>query len=556
LNALNRKIKDAMGGSVKSHQKVKQRYYSGHPSLSALLASHAGEARKPKPAPEARHVLEDILARPTVRRVLGWLAVENRDGVSRLEQIFQSYDLSDRPFLERCKFTLPHLAISLSLIRAGGDKEAAKAKLFHHHPTVRALALTARSVAHYGLTVPQRFVAPLLVVWNITRACNLECQHCYENATHKPERDELTLGEKIGVVDELATGGVPFLAIAGGEPLVCKDFWPVAEYAHKRGIPLTVATNGTMITPEVAARLVESGVKYVEVSVDSTRPEEHDAFRGRRGSWAKAVQGIRNLVQAGMRTGLAMCFIRETYRTVDDAIHFAIELGCKTFSHFNFIPAGRGEGIVGSDLTTNQREWVIQRLAWHLQEGKINVISTAPQFGRACIAYGSAEGVFAIGHAGRGTGQRTKVLARYIGGCGAGRCYCAIQPNGDVTPCVYISSRVIGNLRSQRLGKIWDCELCCVLSDRADRGGHCRECKFQAYCGGCRARALAYTGDIKEGDPGCFYNQAESEEPLQLWEWSAQERGDLPPRQLAGFPSESENVLQVTAVGGKSVPMS
>ena len=86
-------------------------------------------------------------------------------------------------------------------------------------------------------------------------------------------------GEKIGIVDELARAGVPFMAIAGGEPLVCKDFWPVVEYAYKRGIHLTVATNGTMITPEVAARLVGSGVKYVEVSVDSIRPEEHDDFR-------------------------------------------------------------------------------------------------------------------------------------------------------------------------------------------------------------------------------------------------------------------------------------
>jgi sulfatase maturation enzyme AslB (radical SAM superfamily) len=261
MNVLNREIKDAMNRSVESDRKIKEGDYSGDPRLGTLAASHAAEPAKPKPMPEARHVLEDILARPAVRRVLGWLAVENRKGVSRLEQLFESYDRSDLPFLERCKFALPHLAISLSLKGAGLDKEAAKTKLFHHHPTVRALALTARSIARYGLTVPQRFVAPLLVVWNITRACNLECQHCYENATHKPERDELSLGEKVGVVDELATAGVPFLAIAGGEPLVCKDFWPVAEYAHKRGIHLTVATNGTMITPEVAARLVESGVK-------------------------------------------------------------------------------------------------------------------------------------------------------------------------------------------------------------------------------------------------------------------------------------------------------
>jgi radical SAM protein with 4Fe4S-binding SPASM domain len=558
MNVLDRKAEEAMGSNGGSDQKVKEGSYCGDPSLGTLCAIHAAEPGKPKPVPEARHVLEDILSSLAARRILGWLAAENRNDVSRFEQIFESYECSDLPLLERCKLALPHLAIGLSLKRAGLDKEAAKNKLFHHHPTVRALALTARRIAHFGLTAPQRFVAPLHVVWNITRACNLECHHSYENATHKPAKDGLTLEEKIGVVDELAKAGVPFLAIAGGEPLVCKDLWPAVEYAHKRGIHLTLASNGNMITPEVAARLVASGVKYVEVGIDSIRPEEHDAFRGMRGSWARSVQGIRNLVQAGMGTGLAMCFTRKTYRTVDDSIRFALELGCRTFSHFNFIPAGRGEGIVDSDLTPKQREWLLQRLGWHLQEGKITVISTAPQFGRACVTYGSPDGVFAIGHAGKGLGKQSMVLARYGGGCGAGRCYCAIQPNGEVTPCLYISSRVLGNLRSQSFGRIWDCELSSILSDCADRGGHCRACNFRAYCGGCRARALAYTGNIKAGDPGCFYNRAEMEELPRPWEWPEQEWGErvaFPP--LRVLPQDPQNVLQVAAAAREtSVPRS
>jgi radical SAM protein with 4Fe4S-binding SPASM domain len=427
------------------------------------------------------------------------------------------------------KWALPHLVIDAGLRCTGANKETAKAKLFHHHPTVRALALTARSIARYGLTAPQRFVAPLFVVWNITRACNLDCQHCYQKATHKPQRDELSWDERIGVVDELARVGVPFLAIAGGEPLVCRDFWPVVAHANKRGLHLTVATNGTLITPEVAARLMEAGVKYVEVSIDSTRRDEHDAFRGRPGSWAKSIDGIRNLVEAGMRTGFAMCFTRKTFLRVDEAIQFATDLGCATFSHFNFIPTGRGTGIRGDDLTPEQREWLIRRLVGHLQQGKINVISTAPQFGRACMAYGSPEGLFAVGHVGRGPGKQTQVLARYVGGCGAGRCYCALQPNGDLTPCVYIPSLVVGNLRTERLDKIWECDLFTLLSDRTDRGGHCRNCTFRACCGGCRARALAYTGNIKAGDPGCFYNRTETEELPQYWGAGAQERDACSP---------------------------
>jgi radical SAM protein with 4Fe4S-binding SPASM domain len=312
----------------------------------------------------------------------------------------------------------------------------------------------------------------------------------------------------LAVVDKLGAAGVPFLAIAGGEPLATRDIWPVLERARKRPIHVSLATNGTLLTPETVSRLIESGVKYVEVSVDSLLPEEHDRFRGQHGAWRRAIQGIRNLVAAGMRTGLATCFTRATVETVDEMVEFAIQLGCRTFSHFNFIPAGRARGISDEDPTPSQREWLMRRLVAHLQSGRINVISTTPQFGRSCAAHAPADGFFAMGHGGTGKGLQTLVLARYVGGCGAGRCYCAIQPNGDVTPCVYISGLKVGSLRSQSLEQIWDCSLFRVLSDRADRRDHCAICDDRASCGGCRARAFAYVGDIRAGDPGCGRNQA------------------------------------------------
>jgi radical SAM protein with 4Fe4S-binding SPASM domain len=99
------------------------------------------------------------------------------------------------------------------------------------------------------------------------------------------------------------------------------------------------------------------------------------------------------------------------------------------------------------------------------------------------------------------------VLSRYIGGCGAGRCYCAIQPNGDVTPCVYMPSLRVGNLKTTPFRQIWNCELFELLSDRENRTDHCAVCGDRAYCGGCRARAYAYTGDLRAGDPGCIRNK-------------------------------------------------
>ncbi len=456
---------------------------------------------------ETHHILENLLARPDIRKLLGWISSSKNGAPSLFERLCENYDRRGLPWRERWKWLFPSLLIDLALKRAGLDKELMKKKLFHHHPTVRALNLTARSIGRYGLNAPQRFAAPLFAVWNITQACNLRCKHCYQNASARPAPDELTLAEKLDVVDQLAAAGTPFLAIAGGEPLVCRDLWAVLEHATRRGIHLSLATNGTLLSPRNVQRLIEAGVKYVEASIDSLEPGEHDEFRGQSGSWARSIEGIRNSVSAGMRTGFAMCFTRDNVHRADEAIQFAIDLGCQTFSHFNFIPVGRGRDVVEYDLTPGQREQLMAVLFRRLQEGKINIISTAPQFARACVTFGSADGLFATGHVGTGRGSKTMVLSRYIGGCGSGRCYCAIQPNGDVTPCVYIPFESIGNLRNQRLAEVWECPLFESLSDRDQRGGHCRICGYRAYCGGCRARALAYTGDIQAGDPGCSFNQ-------------------------------------------------
>lgn len=453
-----------------------------------------------------RHVLEQILAWRLARRALGAMTRLDSTGTCFFERACEHYNNSGLRGRERLKWRLLDVVIDHTLKHARLDRDFMTEKLFHHQPTVRALALAGRSVARYGLAAPQRFAAPLMVVWNLTQACNLRCRHCYQNATAHPAPDELTLDEKLKAVDQMGAAGVPFLAIAGGEPLVSKDLWPVLERARERRIHVSLATNGTLLTRANVARLIAAGVKYVEISVDSIRPEEHDSFRGLTGAWSQAIAGIRNSVEAGVRTGFAACFTKWNVEKVDETVEFAIALGCRTFSHFNFIPVGRGREMLEADLTPSQREWLMRKLVAHLQEGRISVISTAPQFGRACLTYAPPDGIFATGHAGSGKGQQTRVLSRYLGGCGAGRCYCAIQPNGDITPCVYIRGLTAGSLRRQSFAEIWDCSLFGVLSDRGDRRDHCATCQDRSYCGGCRARAFAYLHDIRAGDPGCERN--------------------------------------------------
>jgi hypothetical protein len=201
-----------------------------------------------QPAPP-RHVLEQILAWRLTRRGLRAMTRLDSTGTCFFERACVHYNNPGLSGRGRSKWRLLELVIDCALKRARLDKEFMTEKLFHHQPTVRALALAGRSIARYGLAAPQRFSAPLMVVWNLTQACNLRCRHCYQNATPRPAPDELTLEEKLGAVDQLGAAGVPFLAIAGGEPLISKDLWPVLERARERRIHVSLATNGTLFDP-------------------------------------------------------------------------------------------------------------------------------------------------------------------------------------------------------------------------------------------------------------------------------------------------------------------
>lgn len=453
--------------------------------------------------------VERFLLNPKVRKLLGFLTRPNRRGGTLLEKLMYSYENPSAPLWDRLRFYPFHTVIEHLLTRRGANAEMTKFKLFHHRPTLRALVNTSRSIGEFGLVTPQKFAMPLMVVWNFTQACNLKCVHCYQDACTKPLPDEMDLAQKLRVVDEMADEYVPFLALAGGEPLMGRNFWEVLKRCKERGIHVTIASNGTLITEETAARLVEYGVKYLEISIDSADPAKHDEFRGIQGAWERAVRGIRTAAATpGLRVGLATCISQLNVDEADDIIKFAVDLGCATFVHFNYIPVGRGTKNDINDLSPAQREELLKLLQHWMDRKEINIMSTAPQLGRACFQYADLEGRMALGHAGSASGSKIRVLAKYIGGCGTARCYCAIQPNGDVTPCVYIPHRLLGNLKEKSLREIWRGNVYFdTLCNRDNLKDHCRACDYRSVCGGCRARADAYLGDILAGDPGCINNQ-------------------------------------------------
>lgn len=379
---------------------------------------------------------------------------------------------------------------------------------------------------------PDRHIRmPSLIIWNLTNMCNLNCKHCYQDARSSPSQDELALEEKLALVDRLANSGVKICLLSGGEPLIHPDFFPVLEKMVSVGMYTAVASNGINITREVAMRLRKTGLNYIEISLDSVNSEKHDDFRGATGAWHRAVEGIKRCVEAGIFTAVATVFTRDTMNEVEEMLDLTTSLGAQRFIHLNFVPTGRGSRIADQDLTPWEREEVLMRLFRRRRTAGIEVLSTAPQYARVCIERSlgiesdpnyvyleSLAGGFSHRFGEVSTYFKIRVRddesisTRAIKGCGAGRMLCCIQPNGDITPCMFLPQWIVGNLREESLEDIWGrmvTQSC--FSDRESLEDNCRRCSFRYVCGGCRARAINYLGRPMGPDPGCIYN-------LEVWE--------------------------------------
>lgn len=362
-------------------------------------------------------------------------------------------------------------------------------------------------MADYGVTRPQNLSAPFLVVWNYTNACNLRCKHCYQSAG-KPTPDELTTDECLDIIDQFHDDYVVTIAFSGGEPLLREDFYDVARYATERQIYVSVATNGTQLTKSNLNRLADSGVGYLQISLDAADPKVHDTFRGVPGCWAKTVQGIKNAVEDGrFYTSIATTITTDNYFQFRDVVELSKKLKVRRLLIYNFIPTGRGEEITKLDIPPEDREELMRQEFRELSRG-FEVMTTAPQFARVCMME-SETGPISLAHVGSVPGARGRIraLAEYIGGCGAGRVYCALQPDGTVTPCVFMPIPV-GNVRNEKFIDIWrKSPVMQKLRSRDNLWGHCATCSYKRVCGGCRARAWAYFGDLNAPDVGCIFNK-------------------------------------------------
>jgi len=436
----------------------------------------------------------------------------NTCGRTVLEAALDDYGGKTSHRCEKCRSLYSQIiAFWIEFLRkALGFKRAKVEQLLTDKYARNAVLNLVESFEHFGIKKPMSLCAPFLVVWDFTHKCNLRCKHCYSNSG-EVEEEELTTEQALAVVDQLADAHVTALAFSGGEPLTRKDFFQVARHAADRGLYVSLASNGTLFTKENVQKLKEAKVNYVDISIDGATAKTHDDFRGITGAFEKTIVGLKNCVDADICTCIATTVgknnMTELPGIIDLAEHFEVE----RFTYFNFIPAGRGKDYADQDLSPQEREEVMRYLLNRMSAGcKTTILATAPQLARVAAqcqgSSGTGEVTLALAH--MQTVRVTKKavpLGEFIGGCGAGRLYCSISPQGDVRPCVFLPVNV-GNLKTQTFKDIWlNATLFNAFRNRSNLKGSCSKCEYKYICGGCRARSAAYhDGDTLNGDPGCI----------------------------------------------------
>src|SRR5262250_564390 len=191
---------------------------------------------------------------------------------------------------------------------------------------------------------------PRLIFWEVTKGCNLRCIHCRANATELSSPSDLSTATALGIIDQIAAAANPILVLSGGEPLFRSDIFQLARYGRDKGLRVALATNGTLVTQEVARMIVDAGIKRVSISLDGADALTHDSFRGIPGAFDAAVHGLRNLKSLGMSVQINMTIARHNAHQLPDVLQLARNLGADALHTFLLVPVGCGVDIADEQM--------------------------------------------------------------------------------------------------------------------------------------------------------------------------------------------------------------
>ncbi|MCF8061551.1 MAG: 12,18-didecarboxysiroheme deacetylase [Deltaproteobacteria bacterium] len=350
-----------------------------------------------------------------------------------------------------------------------------------------------------------------VVVWNATRACNLRCVHCYARADERIHEKELSHEEGLALLDDLAGFGVPVVLFSGGEPLVRPDLVSLARYAVKKGMRAVISTNGTLIDEETAGRLHDVGLSYVGVSLDGME-EVNDRFRGKKGAFRDAMNGIRNCRKAGLKVGLRFTVNRMNVNEVPAIFDLLEKEEIPRVCFYHLVYAGRGSELMEEDLDHGETRRVVDLImdrtrALH-ERGLAKEVLTVDNHADGPYVY--------LRMLSEGDPRAPEVLEllRMNEGNSSGRGIGCVSWDGSVHADQFWRHESFGNVRERPFSEIWtdlSHPLMARLKDKKEYvTGRCAGCRWLEVCAGnFRVRAEAATGDLWAPDPACYLTDEE-----------------------------------------------
>ncbi len=335
---------------------------------------------------------------------------------------------------------------------------------------------------------------PFVLVWEVTQACELACEHCRANAKPKRHPDELTTAQGKRLLDAAARfGDGQLVVLSGGDPMKRDDLVDLVRYGTGLGLRMTLTPSGTeALTSENIAALADAGLKRMALSIDA--PEvDHDRFRGEVGSFRRTREAATAAREAGIPIQINTTVCRSTVETLPEVRDLVAELGAVLWSIFFLVPVGRGRLLEG--LSPGDAETVLEWLHETSKSAPFGIKTTeAPSYRRIALQR-------------RGSATDSPVSDRIgrRGGILAGDGFAFVSHTGELYPSGFLPKSA-GNITEDDLVSLYrESELFRALRDRDRLSGKCGACEFRHVCGGSRSRAFAATGDPLASDPLCAY---------------------------------------------------
>lgn len=364
-----------------------------------------------------------------------------------------------------------------------------------------ARLLPPRSAIDFGSLKPRDFdLRPLLVIWEMTQACDLKCFHCRANSRTERDPLELSTAEAFGLVDQIAAMKVPLFVLTGGDPLKRPDLMAIVEYGFRRGLHTSLTPSATpLLVKEVVVNLKNAGLRRLALSLDGSTAALHEGFRRVPGAYGRTLEAVEWCRAAGLPVQINTTVSRRNLDDLDKMVDLLQSLSIVLWSVFFLVPTGRAQ--IDDLLNAEEHERVFEKLYALSRQAKFHIKTTEGQHYRRYILQQKVKG---------GSRVQEDLIARAPRGVNDGKGFVFVSHRGEVYPSGFLPVSA-GNILRQPLVEIYqNSPLFRELRDCSKLKGKCGRCEFNNVCGGSRARAYAVRGDPFAEEPCCSYIPAMS----------------------------------------------